>query len=68
MPTCEICALKHALLKTSEIEEEHERERQAVIQKFKDYEKQIIEQLNQKIRNALGQPEIIANEQQPIEN
>jgi len=39
MPTCEICALKHAPIKTSDIEEEYERERQAVIQKFKDYEK-----------------------------
>lgn len=67
MPTCEICALKHALIKTSEIEEEHERERQAVIQKFKDYEKQIIEQLNQKIRDALDQQEIFISEQQPSE-
>ena len=68
MPTCEICALKHTPIKTSDIEEEHERERQAVIQKFKDYEKQIIEQLNQKIRNALGQPEIVIKEQQSSEN
>ena len=39
MPTCEVCALKHAPIKTSAIEEEHERERLAVIYKFKDYEK-----------------------------
>ena len=31
MPTCEVCALKHAPIKTSAIEEEHERERLAVI-------------------------------------
>lgn len=39
MPTCEVCALKHAPIKTSDIEVEHELERLAVIQKFKDYEK-----------------------------